>query len=334
MKVVAITGPRSCEIVERPMPVVQDNYCLIRITAAPMCTEFHAYRDGQVGESLGHEAVGEVVEIARRGTVRVGDRVVVMPQDPCGQCVLCLAGDYIHCPTPRNPAAVCGNATANRATYAEYVVQQDWMLLPIPDDIPDDHASLACCGLGPTFNACLAMGVSAVDTVLVSGLGPVGLGAVINARLRGARVLGLDTNPWRADLAQRLGAEAVISPADSDALAKILDRTEGRGVDKSIEASSAPSAPAFLVQATRARGEIATVGWGGPVNASDLTRKGLTFRGAWHWNHLRYGNEMFETIRRAGPLLDTFITHRFPMTDVRDAWELQLTGKTGKVILT
>jgi len=297
-----------------------------------MCTEFHAYRDGAVNEVLGHEAAGEVVEVARPGRVKVGDRVVVMPQDPCGMCSLCLAGDYIYCAAPRKPNEVNKNE-ACRATYAEYVIQQDWMLLPVPDDISIDHASMACCGLGPSFNAVHTMNVSAVDTVLVSGLGPVGMGAVINARVRGARVIGLDTNPWRADLARELGAEAVLDPTDPEAHARIIELTDGRGVDKSVEASSAQTAPAFLVKATRCRGEVTTVGWGGPVNAADLTAKGITYRGAWHWNHLRYSREMMETIRLAAPLLDRFITHRFPLCDVQKAWELQLTGQSGKVIL-
>ena len=64
-----------------------------------------------------------------------------------------------------------------------------------------------------------------------------------------------------------------------------------------------------------------------------MTAKGLTFRGAWHWNHLRDGREMRETLRRAGPLLDTLITHRFPMSQAKDAWETQLTGQCGKIIL-
>ena len=299
MKVVAITGERECALVDRPDPLVRDNYVLVKILAAPMCTEVGDYRTGLASDALGHEAAGEVAEVARPGRVRVGDRVVVMPQNGCGVCDLCLSGEHVHCQTPRDPFAVCGCCTG-RATFAELCIQQDWLLYPIADDVPMDHAAMACCGLGPTFNAMKMMGVSATDTVLVSGLGAVGLGAVVNARLRGARVLGLETNGWRADLAKRLGAEAVVDPASDDAVAQVLDLTEGRGADKSVEASSNESAPGLLVRATRIKGEITTVGWGGPVQARDLTAKGLTFRGAWHWNHLRDGRAMRETLRRAG----------------------------------
>ena len=332
MKVVAITGIRQCALVERPDPVIKDNYVLIRIEAAPMCTEVSAYRNGHESDALGHEAAGTVVEVAKPGRVRIGDRVVVMPQNGCGQCDLCLAGEHIRCQTPRNPFQECGTETG-RATYAQYCMQQDWLLYPVPDDISIEHASMACCGLGPTFNAVNKMNVTPLDTVLISGLGAVGLGGVVNARVRGARVIGLESNPWRANLAKQLGAEVVIDPTDPHALEHVLDLTQGKGSDKSIEASSADSAPSFLVRATKINGEITTVGWGGPVLARDLLARGITFRGAWHWNHLVDGDSMRRTLRASRDLLDILITHRLPMSRVQDAWELQMKGECGKIVL-
>lgn len=332
MKVVAITGVRQCELVDRPRPTIGDNYALIRIDAAPMCTEVSAYRKGELADDLGHEAAGEVVEVAPTSRVKVGDRVVVMPQNGCGVCELCRKGEHIRCPHPRDPFAVCGGITG-RATFAQYCVQQDHLLYPVPKDVNIEHASMACCGLGPTFSAMQMMNVNSFDTVLISGLGAVGLGGVVNARIRGARVFGIESNPWRAKLALDLGAEAIYDPADPDLVAKIRDRTQGQGADKSIEASSAESAPATLAQATRVNGEMTSVGWGGPVRMSDLVLRGLTIRGAWHWNHLRDARAMTRTLIAAKPLLDRLITHRFPMSRVQEAWELQLTGECGKVIL-
>jgi threonine dehydrogenase-like Zn-dependent dehydrogenase len=332
MKVVAITGKQACEIVERPDPKIKANYVKIKIHAAPICTEFHQYQDGSVSDCLGHEAAGEVVETAGPVKVKVGDRVVVMPQNGCGKCSLCLAGESIHCTTPVDPMAICGTKTG-RATYAQYCIQQDWLLVPIPDDISYDEASMACCGLGPTFNAMELMGVDKFDTVLISGLGPVGLGGALNALFRGARVICIEANPYRVDLAKAIGVEAVVNPADKDALAQILALTGGFGADKSIETSSAKDAPAFLVEATRRKGHLASVGWGGPMTASSLVYKGLTVHGAWHWNHFRHSERMMKTIRGTRHLLAKTITHRFPMSRVKDAWELQLTGRCGKIIL-
>ena len=332
MKVVVITGERQCAIVDRPYPLTRDNYVIIKILAAPMCTEVGSYKAGDVSDLLGHEAAGEVVEVARSGRVKVGDRVVVMPQNGCGVCDLCLSGSHILCQTPRDPYSVTGSTTG-RATYAQYCLQQDWLLYPVPDDISIEHASMACCGIGPTFNAMQRMGVGARDTVLISGLGAVGLGGVVNGRVRGARMIGLEANPWRADLARRLGTEAVINPNDPDALEQIRALTDGKGVDKSIEASSANAAPSFLVQATRIGGELTTVGWGGPILARDIVARDLTVRGAWHWNHLRDAGTMRKTLQAAAPLLDMLISHRFPMSRVQDAWELQMTGECAKIVL-
>jgi threonine dehydrogenase-like Zn-dependent dehydrogenase len=332
MKVVAITGKQACEIVDRADPRIKGDFVKVAIRSAPMCTEVSEYRNGSIGDSLGHEAAGEVVEIAQPGQVAVGDRVVVMPLYGCGKCRLCLSGEHIHCEHGVDPYQFCGSQTG-RATYAQFCIKQDWLLVPIPEDISYDHASMACCGLGPTFNAMQQMAVNALDTVLVSGLGAVGLGAVVNARCRGARVIALESNEYRAALAKKLGVEAVVDPRDEHRLERIMELTGGCGADKSVETSSADTAPAFLIQATRRKGQIASVGWGGPMMAREIVGKGLTIHGTWHWNHFRDTQAMLQTIRQSRAMLDQVITHTFPMREVKKAWELQMTGACGKIIL-
>ena len=332
MKVIAITGQREAAIVDRPEPHITAPFVKVKIHAAPMCTEFNLYRDGTTSDCLGHEAAGEVVEVAISDRVAVGDRVIVMPQYGCGKCDLCLSGEHIHCREQVDPYAACTSDTG-RATYAQSCIKQDWLLVPIPEDISYDHASMGCCGLGPTFNAMQRMQVDALDTVLISGLGAVGLGGVVNAICRGARVLALESNRYRAELARSIGAEEVIDPHDPDKLKRILDLTAGRGADKSVETSSADEAPAFLIEATRRRGQMASVGWGGPMLARAIVAKGLTVHGVWHWNHFRDMDAMLNTIRKSKALLEKTITHTFPMRRVQEAWELQLAGNCGKIIL-
>ena len=77
---------------------------------------------------------------------------------------------------------------------------------------------------------------------------------------------------------------------------------------------------------------MALVGWNGQIDAGELIRKGLTVHGAWHWN-LGDAPRLMQTIRESGPQIDRFLTHRFPLAQVQDAWELQLTGHCGKVLL-
>jgi L-iditol 2-dehydrogenase len=334
MRVVAITGKRECQVIERPEPHAADDLVVVKIMAAPMCTEYKGYRDGQVSDCLGHEAAGEVVEVARAGKVQPGDRVVVMPSYPCGKCALCLAGDYIHCQRGVDPLRIC-RCDAGKATYAQYCLKQDWLLIPIPDGMPYDHAAMACCGLGPTFGAMQLMEVGAFDTVLITGMGPVGLGGVINGVHRGARVIAVEGGPFRARLAERLGADTVIDPADENALDRIFELTGGIGVDKAIDCSGSAAAQRLLIDATRRKGRVAFVGEADELTlhvSDDMIRKGLTLRGAWHWN-LAQSHLMMRMIADVAPRLDALITHTFPMSEVRTAWELQLTGECGKVVL-
>ena len=334
MKTVRITGSREAEVVEVATPHAAKTFAVVRILSAPMCTEYKAYRSGAPTDSLGHEAAGEVVEVAQPGRVSVGDHVAVMPLYPCGKCALCLSGDYIHCEQNVDPLALTGNTTG-RATYAQYTIKQDWLLVPIPDGVPIDHGAMACCGLGPTFGAMQAMGVDRFDTVLITGMGPVGLGGVINAVYRGARVIAVESHEYRAALARDLGAVKVFDPGDPDILERIRELTNGAGVDAGIDCSGVPAAQRLLIDAARRRGQVAFVGEGGevPVGASrDMIRKGLVLRGNWHYR-LSDAPRIMRIIAESGPQLDRLITHTFPLDRVRDAWELQLTGNSGKVVL-
>ena len=336
MKKAIITGERHAEVIEVPTPSPKEDWALVKVTAAPMCTEYKTFVAGHRAEFLGHEAAGEVVEIAQPGQVKVGDRVVVIPQYPCGTCRHCLAGDYIYCENTVNFQAFTGGREG-QATMAEYLLKPDWLLIPIPEGISTEHASMACCGLGPTFGAMEEIGVDAFDTVLITGLGPVGLGGIINARYRGARVIGVDSNPWRAERAWALGAEAIIDPSSDGALQRILDLTAGgRGVDRAIDCAGVPSAHRLCIDATRRRGRVAFVGECGvetPLKVSpDMIRKGLTLAGSWHYN-LKDTPKIMRVIAESGPQLDLLISHTFPLERVQEAWELQASGQCAKVIL-
>ena len=334
MKCVAITGENSATIVEQPIPKALDEFAVVKISVAPICTEAKQYTTGTMHHPLGHEAAGEVAEIAQKGNVAPGDRVVVMPQYPCGRCQLCLSGDYIHCLNIRNTEKMFGTEWGID-TYAQYVVKQDWLLIPIPDDISTEHASMACCGIGPSFGGMELARVDSFDTVLITGLGPVGLGGVINAVSRGARVIGVESNKYRSELAKTLGAEIVVNPMDPDALDQIKSYTAGLGVDKAIECSGVGAAALICIQGSRRKGEVALVGGSGDFTVNgwqDIVSMGLTIHGAWHWN---YGaiDRIFRVIREHGDLIDLQITHTFPLDEFEDAWKLQLTGDCGKVLL-
>ena len=333
MKMAVMGGGERPAVVEAPDPVVADNYAKVKVHSAPLCTEFKGL-DRKTRGGFGHEAAGEVVEIGPNvRSVAVGDRVVVMPQDSCGICDLCRSGEHIYCQSPRDPLAVCGSRTG-RLTAAQYVIQQDWLLVRVPQEMPYDHAAMACCGFGPAFNAMQSMEISVGDTVLVGGLGPVGLGCVTVALSRGATVFGLDMNPHRRGLAEQLGAARAFDPGDPDVLDQVLAATPGgAGVSASVQCVPVEDVGRFLVQATRRRGQISFIGQGGTLDIARLVIKGLRLHGCWHWNHDLHSERMIATIQASTERINRMITHTFPIDRIADAFDLQLSGECGKVTI-
>ncbi|WP_244489095.1 zinc-dependent alcohol dehydrogenase [Devosia sp. Root685] len=304
----------------------------VKILVAPMCTEWQSWRAGKEGHELGHEAVGVVVDAAASTRFKVGDRVIAMPHWGCGKCPACLSGEHIHCPDQRNILAETGSS-CGLGGYADHLIKPDYLLYPVPDDIETDHAAMALCALGPSFTAMERMRLSASDTFIVSGCGAVGLGAIVNARTIGARVIALELSPFRVDLAKALGAEHVLDPRAPDLVEQIRALTGSYGADAAIETSNNEAAPPVVLELVRARGRLAFVTWSGALPVNRITGKGVDIFGCWHWNHDQAGERMMDRIRAARPLLDKLVTHRFALADVNEAFALQESGQCGKVLL-
>lgn len=334
MKKVVILGERQAGLVDVPDPRAKENWVVVKVHAAPMCTEYKTWLGGQRAEFLGHEAAGEVVEVAQPGRVKVGDRVAVMPLYACGRCHLCVAGDYIHCENLGDVGAFLGTREGT-ATYAQYLVKPDWLLCPIPDDVSYDMGSLACCGLGPSLGAFELMGVSAYDSVLITGAGAVGLGAVVNARYRGAFTIVAESIPYRVEYAKKLGADAVVDPRSPTALQEIRDLTAGRGVDAALDCAGVVAAQRLCIDAARRKGQVAFVGECNdplPITVSpDMIRKGLILRGSWHYNLSVYP-KVVKVIQNS-PAAKQLVSHTFPMSRVQEAFEVSASHQCAKIML-
>lgn len=332
MRAAAITGEKSVSIVDRPEPRAANDIIKVQLRVVPMCTEFKSYAGGTASDRLGHEAAGIVVDAGTSARIREGQRVVVMPQYGCGTCINCTSGEHIYCPSQRDVLAET-RSEYGTATFAEYLIKPDWLLLPVPSDITLRDASMACCALGPSFSAMKRMRVSAPDTVLVIGCGPVGLGAVINAAFLGARVIAMDVNPYRLKMAERLGAVAALDATTPGNGATVVELTGGSGVDAVFDSTGLASAVEFLEEVVRPRARVSFVVLNTPYHLHRLVDHGLDVHGCWHWNHQRYGQEMFDVIRRSQEAFRTYVTHRFPLEDVEKAFQLQISGECAKVLL-
>ncbi len=334
MKKAVILGERQAATVDVPDPQPKEDWALVKVHSVPMCTEYKAFVRGQRVEFLGHEAAGEVVAVAQPGRVQVGDRVVVMPFYPCGKCRLCVSGDYIHCEASYDFDTFVGSPEG-KATYAQYLLKPSWLLPRIPDGVSYDIGSLAVCGLGPSFGAFDLMGVDAFDTVLITGAGPVGLGAVVNAKFRGATVIVAESVPYRAERARMLGADHVIDPTSDDALEQVRGLSGGSGVDKSLDCAGVVAAQRLCIDATRRKGQVAFVGECSDALAirvsPDMIRKGLTIRGSWHYNLSLFPGIM--QVIQQYPAIGKLISHVFPLPEIQQALEVSSSHECAKIIL-
>ncbi len=332
MKRAVITGVKQAGLVDTAIPQPKEDWALVKVHVVPLCTEYKGWLSGS--EYKGHEAAGEVVQVAQPGKVKVGDRVVVMPGAPCGKCACCTAGEYIHCEHFYNAADFSG-LKHGADTHVQYLIKQDWLLLPIPDGISYERASLACCGLGPSFGAMENMQVSAFDTVLITGGGPVGLGGVINARFRGAKTILVERVAYRQQKAKELGADLVLDPDDPDIRSKIMQFTGSIGVDACVETSGVVAAQRLCLDVVRRKGQVALVGECEEeltIKASpDFIRKGIQLIGQWHYN-LNGASKIMKIIGES-PVVDQLITHVLPMSRIQEALEICASHNCGKVIL-
>ena len=161
----------------------------------------HFLSDTPLSDEPGHEGAGIVVATDGSSLLKEGDRVILNPLSGCGVCSLCRSGNYIYCP----------DKPPYHTHFAQYVLAQDFVCSILPEDISYDLGSLACCALGPAFSSLKRLDVKGFDTVLITGVGPVGMGAVTIAKFLGAKVIALESIPFRKEMARSLGADVVRS---------------------------------------------------------------------------------------------------------------------------
>jgi threonine dehydrogenase-like Zn-dependent dehydrogenase len=161
------------------------------------------------------------------------------------------------------------------------------------------------------------------------------LGAVINARFRGAQVIVVESVPYRVARAQQLGATAVLDPRDPDILEQIRDLTAGGGVDCALDCSGNLRAERLCIDATRRKGKVSFVGECqeelGVRISPDLIRKGLTLIGSWHYNLNDFSKVM--SVIQGSPVIQQLISHTFPMRQIQEAFACSSSHDSAKIIL-
>lgn len=306
-------------------------------------SDLHLYHDAPTGTGirLGHEAIGTVLEAGPHvRSLKPGDRVLVSGVIGCGVCGPCLAGQPNVC--------LAGMATAfgtvpdlpGGQAEAMAVPFADRFALPIPEGVADEEAVLLTDILPTGYLGALRASIRPGATVVVIGLGPVGIMALQSASLFGpARILAVDVVPERLARAEKLGAEPIDARTTPGSV-QVLQATGGRGAESVIEAVGADATVLDAVACAATGGTVSVVG----VNLSMelpfpmgiVFLKSLTLRAVFApipgtWSSLV---PLLQSGRLTG-LGETF-THRMDLSQVSEAYELFDSRSDGvlKVLLT
>jgi threonine dehydrogenase-like Zn-dependent dehydrogenase len=343
MQGVVLPGNRRVEIRSFPVPEPGHGQALIRMKASSLCgSDLRAiYRPVDQGSGpeayrgviAGHEPCGIVEQVGPGVTrFRPGDRVVVYHIAGCGLCADCRGGWQISCSCPERAAY----GWQRDGGHADYLLAEERTLVALPDELSYLDGSMVACGMGTAFAACLRAGVSGRDTVLVTGLGPVGLGVALLCQALGARVVGVDTMPERRTLAKDLHVGEVVSAETADELtAQLRTLTDGHGFEVGVDCSGNAAARHLCLELAREWGRVVYVGEGGTVAFAPsplLIHKQLTLYGSWVCS-VPQMEDLVEHLVRWKLHPDALVTHRFTLDQAREAYELFDGGQTGKVAI-
>src|ERR1700729_3321732 len=333
MKALVKPGPGpGFRLTDVPIPQIGPTDVLIRVEKAGLCgTDHHIYSWDSWAQHrikppivVGHEFMGTVAAIGDAvRSVRVGERVSAEGHIADLTCLLCRTGNAHICERVKIIGVDRDGAFAEYISIPEYNV---WRLDPA---IPDEYAAIFD-PLGNAVHTVMAAGVS-VKSVVVSGVGSIGLLAIQVARAAGAlAVYAIDVNPARLELAKKLGADATFVAGAADLAAEIRRLTRGDGADVLLEMSGNGTAIDLGLQLLRNGGTAALLGIpSNPVTldlAERIIFKGLTLLGI-------NGRRMVETWYQAEALVKSgrvdpraVITHVLPYTEFDRAFELMEKG--------
>jgi L-iditol 2-dehydrogenase len=309
---------------------------LIAIRAVGLCgSDVHYWHEGRIGPFvvtkpiiLGHECSGEVVEVGEHVRhLRRGDRVAIEPGVPCRRCAYCVTGRYNLCDQMRFFAT-----PPIDGALAQIVEHPADLSFKMPESMTyDEGAMLEPLSVG--IYACRRGGVQPGKSVLIVGAGPVGLLCLLAAQAAGAsRILAIDLKDDRLAKAEDLGAAYTFRGDAPDLSERLEHATNGDGIDIVLECSGAPSAVRRSVDLVRRGGTVVWVGMGPEsfefptltVGMKELDVKGL-FRYAHTWP------TAIELVSSGRIDVKPLITHRFPLSDVVQAFELTQTGADGAI---
>ena len=352
-KVMVQVDDRRIEEDTHEIPPIGPGQALLRVEACGLCgSDVEQYRGTMAAKGImrypvipGHEPIGRIAEIGPEATrawgVKEGDRVALEPHLSCGRCELCLRGDYHNCRSLMPPGAPpCYGYTPRDVGhglwggYSEYIhLHERTVFHKVPDTMPLAMATLyqpLAAGIRWAVQVPkTAMG----DTVLILGHGQRGLGAVVAAREAGAGTIiitGTSRSAHKLRLAEALGADYSIEADREDTVTRVMEITNGRGVDVVLDVVPVAAKPiADAVEVARIGGTIVLSGIKGKdenvsLDVDRVLYKELTIKGVYSQAREAYV-EAFRLLAENNYRLERLHTHEYPLERAEEA--LQTLGR-------
>ncbi|WAA08586.1 zinc-dependent alcohol dehydrogenase family protein [Fervidibacillus albus] len=329
MKALTYVEPGKKEVVEKPVPTIEKpTDVIVKMTKTTICgTDLHIL-SGDVpavtkGRTLGHEGVGIVEEVGDGvKNFKKGDRVLISCITSCGKCENCKKGLYSHC---EDGGWILGHLIDG--TQAEYVriPHGDNSLYHIPEGA-DEEALVMLSDILPTgFEIGVLNGqVQPGQTVAIIGAGPVGMAALLTAQFYSpADIIMVDLDDNRLETSLKFGATKTVNSSDGKAIEKIMELTDGKGVDVAIEAVGIPATFDICQEIVKPGGFLANVGvHGKPVefHIEKLWISNITLTtGLVNTNTTPM---LLKTVTSKKLQPEQLITHRFTFDQILEAYEV------------
>ncbi|HTS29818.1 MAG TPA: zinc-binding dehydrogenase [Bryobacteraceae bacterium] len=336
-----LPGNSTVELREAPDPEPGYGEVVLRMKASTICGSdirciYHEHLgkgpEGYQGVIAGHEPCGQIVK-AGPGLRRfaVGDRVIVYHISGCGLCNDCRRGYMISCTSEKFRRAYGWQRDGGMAPF---LLAEEKDLVHLPDELSYADGAQVACGFGTVYEGLEKVGICGNHSVLITGLGPVGLATAALCRKLGAtKIIGIDVIEERIQLARELGLcdEALTSGPDN--VAEVRRLTGGHGVERAVDCSANDAARATAVRATRKWGRIVFLGEGGRVELNpspDMIHDQKTIFGSWVTSTWLM-EELVERLVRWKLHPADLVTHRFALEEVGEAYALMASGRCGKV---
>lgn len=325
----AINDVRCDEV---DIPQIKDDEILIKVSCSGICgsdlERVFVTGTWTFPTTLGHEFGGVIVEMGKDVEgLKEGEKVVVNPMVPCGECHYCETGNFNLCDTYDY---VGSRSDGGFGTYAKVKYTNAYK-------VPDNFTHEQIAGIDPAaigLHVCARGGVTVNDNVVVFGAGPIGYYAIQWARVMGAnKIIAVDLSKEKLDVAMKVGAtHGINATEEKDVKAKIMELTDGYGADVCVEAAGSPITFNQAMQSARKQGKVACVGtphadfeFQNDSYDKSLLRREVSVIGVWCYHFAAPLNEWqasIEAIAKGKILVEPLITHRYKVDDVDKAFKM------------